>query len=239
MTHSQDRIATRPKSVVLVAGTGTEVGKTWVTSRLITELRTQQVIVQARKPAQSFETEDVTTDADQLAQASGEDPRSVCPEHRCYQVAMAPPMAADALGRTAITITDLAAEIAGSWNSTLPATGPAQIGFVESAGGPWSPIAHDGDCLDLARLLAPEAIILVADAGLGTINAVRPAVRELKTIAPVLLTLNRFDPTNELHERNKAWLEQYYGIDSSTSVALLSAQLLALLAAEGLPDSHM
>ena len=230
MTEASFTPATRPDFVVLVAGTGTEVGKTWVTSRLITELRTQHISVQARKPAQSFAAEDPTTDADQLAQASGEDPRTVCPEHRCYLVAMAPPMAADALGRSPIFVADLAAEVANSWNPTLPAESPAQIGFVESAGGPWSPIAHDGDGIDLARSLLPDAIILVADAGLGTINAVRPAVAALEEIASVLVVLNRFDPANDLHQRNRVWLQQHYGIDTSTSVALLGTQLLAQLA---------
>jgi len=214
---------------VLVAGTGTEIGKTWVTSRLITELRTQHITVQARKPAQSFEPEDPTTDADQLAAASGEHPGTVCPEHRCYRVAMAPPMAADLLGAERISIVELAQETAESWNLEAMTGRPAQVGFVESAGGPWSPIAHDGDGIDLARLLLPEAIILVADAGLGTINAIRPAVTALQAIAPVLVILNRFDPTAELHERNRVWLQQYYNIDPSTSVALLGSQLLGLI----------
>ena len=51
--------------------------------------------------------------------------------------------------------------------------------MVELAGGIWSPIAHDGDGLDLTAALAPDHIVLVADAGLGTINAIRPAVAAL------------------------------------------------------------
>lgn len=229
MTDAALNSAQRPESVVLVAGTGTEVGKTWVARRLITELLGQQISVQARKPAQSFEPEDPTTDADQLAAASGEDPKLVCPEHRCYRVAMAPPMAADVLGAPAIAVAELAREIDQSWNLEASTGQPAQVGCVESAGGPWSPIAHDGDGIDLARLVSPEAIILVADAGLGTINAVRPAVTALQEIAPVLVILNRFDSAEVLHERNRLWLKQYYNIDPSTSVTELGSQLLKQL----------
>ena len=38
-------------------------------------------------------------------------PTTVCPPHRCYAVPMAPPMAADALGRPVPTIADLLAEL--------------------------------------------------------------------------------------------------------------------------------
>ena len=228
---SSNQPSRRPQSVVLIAGTGTDIGKTWIASRMIAELRSRQVFVQARKPAQSFEANDATTDADQLSQASGEDPRTVCPAHRCYTAAMAPPMAADFLGRDRISVADLAEEVSNSWKSSAAAEAPrpVQIGLVESAGGPWSPIAHDGDGIDLARLLLPEVIILVADAGLGTINAIRPAVAELEKIATVLVILNRFDANNELHERNRAWLQLHYSIEASTSVAMLTDRLLSHL----------
>ena len=54
-----------------------------------------------------------------------------------------------------------------------PASG---VGLVEAAGGVRSPLADDGDAVDLAAALRPDRVVLVADAGLGTINAVRLAV---------------------------------------------------------------
>ena len=84
---------------------------------------------------------------------------------------MAPPMAADALGAERISMAELLTELAGSWGDA-----PADVGLVELAGGMWSPIAHDGDGLDLTRALAPDMVVIVADAGLGTINSIRPAV---------------------------------------------------------------
>ena len=50
---------------------------------------------------------------------------------------------------------------------------------METAGGVRSPQADDGDAVDLVRLLAPDLVVLVADAGLGTINAVRLCVDAL------------------------------------------------------------
>ncbi|HEV3124719.1 MAG TPA: dethiobiotin synthase, partial [Candidatus Dormibacteraeota bacterium] len=84
-----------------VVGTGTDVGKTYVTARLLESLRQEGIAVSARKPAQSFDASDDPADYDAavLGAASGELPESVCPLHRWYEMAMAPPMAADALGR--------------------------------------------------------------------------------------------------------------------------------------------
>ena len=98
----------RPERVVLVVGTGTEVGKTWVACGLARALRGRGLIVAARKPAQSYDSDDdlSATDAALLAHATGEHPVAVCPQHRWYPVAMAPPIAAEVRGRRAFTIAD-------------------------------------------------------------------------------------------------------------------------------------
>ncbi|HEY1633615.1 MAG TPA: AAA family ATPase, partial [Acidimicrobiales bacterium] len=68
----------RPDRLVLVLGTGTEVGKTWVTARLIERLRRDGRRVGVRKPVQSF-GQGEQTDAEVLAGASGEHLDEVCP----------------------------------------------------------------------------------------------------------------------------------------------------------------
>ncbi len=192
----------RPHRLAVVVGTGTDVGKTWVAARLLAGLRAAGLRVSARKPAQSFEPGDDpgTRDASVLGRASGEPPEDVCPPHRWYEVAMAPPMAAEVLGRPPFTIQELGSEL--RWPSAA-----VDVGLVETAGGLRSPLAADGDCLALCEVLAPDVVVLVADAGLGTINAVRLTIGALRTRPrAVVVVLNRFDASVDLHSRNREWL---------------------------------
>jgi dethiobiotin synthetase len=199
-------VSARPERVVVVAGTGTGVGKTWVACGLARALRRRGLRVAARKPAQSYDAGDDLSDTDAalLAHATGEHPDAVCPQHRWYPVAMAPPMAAEALGRRPFTIADLVGELA--WP---PAVG---VGLVETAGGVRSPHASDGDGVALVAALRADRVLLVADAGLGTINGVRLSVAALAGW-PVTVVLNGFDPDDELHVRNRAWLADRDGHD--------------------------
>ena len=195
--------------LIVVAGTGTEIGKTYVAARVAAALRERGVTVAARKPVQSFAPEDdEPTDADALAAATGEDPVAVCPEHRRLPRAMAPPMAAEALGLPPFTVAELAAEV----GRTVP---DDSIVLVESAGGVRSPLAADGDTVSLVAALQPALVLLVADAGLGTINLVRLSADAL---APhrVVVVLNRFDDRDELHVRNREWLVTRHGLEVVT-----------------------
>ena len=87
-----------------------------------------------------------------------------------------------------------------------------EVGLVETAGGIPSPLAADGDCLALCEALAPDVVVLVADAGLGTINAVRLTLDVLGPLAALaVVVLNRFDPESDLHRRNLEWLSRRDG----------------------------
>ena len=201
---------TRPQRLVLVVGTATEVGKTWVAADLLGVARRRGMVVAARKPAQSFDRADDPSGYDSvlLARATGEHPDSVCPAHRSYPAAMAPPMAADVLGRPRIELSELLEEI--TWPSGI------DLGLVETAGGVASPLTHDAASADLVGPLAPDLVVLVADAGLGTINAVRLSAHPLGS-SPLVVVLNRFDAASELHRRNQQWLETD-GFDTVTRV---------------------
>jgi len=211
----------RPQRLIVVVGTRTEIGKTWVSARLLRDLRANGIHVAARKPAQSFDSDDALTDAHHLADASGETPTEVCPRHRWYPIPMAPPMAADALARPAFTVEDLVSEI--QW--PLPAP---DVAFVESAGGVRSPIARNGDAISLIELLQPDIVLLVADAGLGTINDVTLSLEAINSgahVATPIVVLNRFDPSDDLHRRNREWLTQHLDVEVLSSVPSVLAKI--------------
>lgn len=182
---------------LLLTGTGTGVGKTWVGARLARVLDGPT----AWKPAQSFAPGDGPTDAEVLAAATGQAPHDVCPPHRWYPVPLAPPEAADELGLPSFTMADLLAE------APHPA-GRAGSVLVEGAGGVRSPLAADGDTVSLAHALQPDLVVLVADAGLGAINDVRLSAGALDGIAPLVVFLNRYDDGALAHRRNAAFLSR-------------------------------
>ncbi|HEX2576161.1 MAG TPA: dethiobiotin synthase [Aquihabitans sp.] len=210
----------RPERLVLVIGTATDIGKTWVGGQVLARLRAAGVTVAARKPAQSFDADDTgPTDAEVLAAATGEAPDDVCPPHRNYPIAYAPPMAADALGRPPLAVAELVEEL--RWPDP-----PPTVGWLETVGGPRSPIAHDGDAVDLAELLDPDVVVLVADAGLGTVNSVRTAVAPFVGRSVVVL-LNRYDDGDDLHRRNLDWLRTRQGLDVVVDVEALANRLIS------------
>ena len=210
-----------PMRSIVVVGTGTEVGKTWVSAHVLRDLRAHGLDVAARKPAQSFAPNEATTDAHELARATGEEPSDVCPRHRWYPIPMAPPMAADALGRPPFTIADLAAE-------TIWPVPPPAVGLVETAGGVRSPHAADGDAVTLIEVLQPDIVILVADAGLGMLNSVRLSLEALDRgahVATPIVFLNRFDAADDLHLRNRVWLDEHLQVEVLVTISSLVTRL--------------
>jgi dethiobiotin synthetase len=205
----------RPERLVVVLGTGTEVGKTWVAAHVLARLRAGGTSVAARKPVQSFAPCDPETDADLLGLATGEPPEQVCPRHRWYAMAMAPPIAAAFLGVAPLALDELLAEL--QWPEE-----PVQVGVVETVGGPRSPLAGDADSAALAAALAPDLVVLVAHAGLGAINAVRLCAPTVD--APLVVFLNHFD-RSDLHDRNLRWL-QADGFEVITNVVDLARRVV-------------
>jgi len=210
-------VTTRPARLVFVAGTGTAVGKTWMAAAVLARFRHAGLRVGARKPAQSFDTAEGPTDADVLAAATGEPTHDVCQPHRWYARALAPPMAADLLGAPPFTVGDLLDEL--RWPVGV------DVGMVEGAGGPRSPIAADGDNVTLASSIAPDLVLLVAEAGLGAINAVLMSVAAFGE-RQVVVVLNRFDEHDPLHRRNRDWLTCRDGLDVVTGVEATAARIV-------------
>jgi dethiobiotin synthetase len=117
-------------------------------------------------------------------------------------------MAASFLDRPAFTVDDLLAEMA--WP-----TDRVGVGLIETAGGVRSPQAADGDGVAMVRSLAPDLVLLVADAGLGTINSVRLSLEALSDgnfSTEIVVILNRYSESNELHVLNRRWLTERDGL---------------------------
>ncbi len=205
--------------LIVCVGTATEVGKTWVGAATLHALRERGYSVAARKPAQSFDpADDHPLDATVLADATGEVCERVCLPERTYPVAMAPPMAAAALGLPVPTLQDLLDEL--RWPDPLP-----QVCWLETVGGPRSPLAADGDAVDLLVRLAPSRVVVVADAGLGVINALGLSLAPLRDHGyDPMVVLNRFDEHDDLHRRNAQWLHDH-GVDPLVSVAALVTEI--------------
>ncbi len=88
-----------------------------------------------------------------------------------------------------------------------------------------SPLASDGDTVSLVEELQPDLVVLVADAGFGTINDVRLSMEALDRgahAAAIIVFLNRYDGADELHRRNRAWLVDRSSLDVLTTVLDLS-----------------
>jgi dethiobiotin synthetase len=70
---------------------------------------------------------------------------------------------------------------------------------------------------DMVAALGPDLVLVVADAGLGTINSIRMSIdalagaRGAKPEVPVAVVLNRYDGNHEIHRRNRSWLESRDG----------------------------
>jgi dethiobiotin synthetase len=217
-------VTNRPGTLVVVAGTGTSVGKTWLTCRLCEELRAAGLRVAARKPAQSFDPEDrSSTDAELLAAASGERVAEVCPARHWYPKAMAPPMAAESMGLPPPTLVRLLEAV--RWPVAT------DVGFVELAGGVGSPQAADADGAATVAGFSPDLVVLVAHPGLGTLSDVRLATCVLGRYR-VVVYLNRFDPSDELHLANERWLASRWGLTVATEVGHLT-ELWAAKAEQG------
>lgn len=221
--------------VVFFTGTGTEIGKTWVAAGLARVLRARGLNVRACKPVQSHDPADpAPTDAEALAYATGQRPDAVCPPEYTYPVPLAPPMAARKLGRACPSLDELAricrsgpapvgvvagVDDAGAGDAEESAGG-ADLCIVEGAGGLYSPLAADGDNLDLIERLDPDWVVVVAPSGLGAIHDVVACAAPLADRRPVVF-LNRFNPREEVHRLNLNWLK-VRGLMAVTSLESLS-----------------
>jgi dethiobiotin synthetase len=144
---------------VLVTGTSTGVGKTWVACALARELVKAHRVV-AIKPIETGGGDD----GEMLAKATGQSsPVKALVELR---EPLTPALAADREGVT-LDFDAIVSAVKGAAKG-------ADVAIVEGAGGLLSPITWDSDATTLARALDAKVILVASDA-LGTISAVHTA----------------------------------------------------------------
>lgn len=147
---------------VVVTGTDTDVGKTFVTEALARRWSRTRTVV-AIKPFESGAREG-EGDGERLAAATGQR----TPVHAIVRLRdpLAPAMAADREGHVIDWDTSIA---------VMKAHGKADVVLVEGAGGILSPLTWEHDVLHIARAL-DAAVLLVGSDRLGTLSTTHTAV---------------------------------------------------------------
>jgi dethiobiotin synthetase len=198
----------RSTPTIVVVGTGTDVGKTWVSVALLEWMKRRGVNVAARKIVQSFDPADPPERQDRalLAAATGEEALMVCHDAKSFAVAAAPPIAAKRLGLSAPTL----AELLDFW----PCAPDDQLLLIETAGGLRSPQASDADARDVAAWIDPDLVVLVASDELGVISQVRlchDALGDRLFDVPIVVVLNQRNDGQD--QTNVEWLRDEDGFD--------------------------
>jgi dethiobiotin synthetase len=157
--------AAAPLRVVLL-GTGTSVGKTWVGAVLLRELARRGLGVVGLKPIESGVSEESSTDAAALANAGSI--RPLPPPFR-FAEPISPHLAARHAGVTVDLNTPLT--YVQSHESSSRGRVPDVV-VVETAGGLFSPLSESLVNWDLARALDPARWVLVAADALGVLHDV-------------------------------------------------------------------
>jgi dethiobiotin synthetase len=159
-------------TVLVVTGTGTGVGKTVVTSAIATLAVAAGRLVAVLKAAQTGVDADQPGDVDEVRRLVG--PSVTCRELARYPDPLAPATAARRASLPPVTpaiATAAARELAAEHDLVL----------IEGAGGLLAPLDDSGGTLaDVAAAMAAP-VLLVAAAGLGTLNHTALTVEVLRT----------------------------------------------------------
>ncbi|RSN89217.1 dethiobiotin synthase [Streptomyces sp. WAC 05379] len=156
--------------VLVITGTGTEVGKTVTTAAVAAAARGAGRSVAVLKAAQTGVRPDEEGDAQEVARLAG--PVTTAELAR-YPDPLAPATAARRAGREAVRpheIAEAAAKLAAEHDLVL----------VEGAGGLLVRFDESGGTLADAAELMAAPVLVVASAGLGTLNTTELTARELR-----------------------------------------------------------
>ena len=183
---------------VVILGTGTDVGKTYVTASLARGLHARgPSSVLALKPIESGVETGMTGDAGVIAAAAAH-PAALSPWR--FRAAVSPHLAAREEG-----VRLDPGEVA-DWVRSEEERASPEIVLVELAGGAFSPLGDGATNVDLALALEPALWLLVAPDSLGVLHDVTATLRALpRKPDAVLLSAARLP--DQSSGRNAAELE--------------------------------
>ncbi|MDQ0912384.1 dethiobiotin synthetase [Streptomyces canus] len=156
--------------VLVITGTGTEVGKTVATAAVAAAALAAGRTVAVLKAAQTGVRPDELGDADEVARLAGAVTKA---EVARYPEPLAPATAARRAGLKPVApheVAEAAAKLATEHDLVL----------VEGAGGLLVRFDHEGGTLAHAAELLRAPVLVVASAGLGTLNTTELTARELR-----------------------------------------------------------
>ncbi len=183
-------------TTIFIGGTGTGVGKTWVSRGIARALSRRRADVVALKPLETGCDPD-PQDAIALATACGRPELARAPGLYRARLPLAP-WAATLEGEPPPDVSAIV-ESCRAWLE------PARVGLVEGAGGLLVPIDEQRDMLDLARAL-DAAVVLVARDALGVLSDVLSShalasARGARVAAVVLTRFGDPDPSQRTNRR--------------------------------------
>lgn len=201
------------KKGIFVAGTGTDIGKTYVTALVVKKLAQHGLNAGYYKAALSGAEERngkfIPGDAEYVRTVSGINQDLSQMVSYVYKNAVSPHLAAKIEGNP-VRLEKVVSDYKAVQNDYDYVT-------VEGSGGIVCPIRIDGDerimLEDIVRALNLP-VLIIADGGLGTINSVVLTCEYIKHRGiPVKgIILNNFDSKSVMHRDNKEMIEQLTGI---------------------------
>lgn len=214
---------------IFIAGTDTDVGKTWIGCQLVEHLQNRKFPVKPRKPVESGCQQDgdqyIASDALRYEHATSGKVSSLEITHFRFKAICSPIRAAE-LEHQTLTIEQL--------DSAVRQNITPQKDFVvcEGAGGLFSPIAKSALNIDLIKNLGLP-VLLVAEDRLGIINSILLSIEALKHRGIEIkgIVLNRINHDRLYDADNMDELKKYTSLPiiSNNKNADFLTQLLSLV----------
>ena len=199
---------------IFITGTGTDVGKTYVTGLILKKLRENGKNAAYYKAAMSGNMRQangslIPGDAVQVKAMSGiEQPvKDMCPY--IYEAAVSPHLASQLEGKP-VELKHVLQEFDKIIDNYDYIT-------AEGSGGILCPLRFDSQIIQLEDFIKARRLpcLIIADAGLGTINAVGLTAEYMKSknIPVKGIIFNRYNPNNRMHADNLEMCQYMTGLN--------------------------